>query len=46
MFHPKCTNKFQNPKWAQKLAYIKTMQNVARGGGDHKNERICIFNPV
>ena len=32
------TEQAKNPKLAQLLAYIKTVQNLARGGGDHKNE--------
>ena len=38
----KCT-KFQNLRWAQKQDYIKTMQNLATGGGDHKNEHVVCY---
>ena len=32
------TEHVKNPKLEQKLAIIKTVQNLAKGGGDHKTE--------
>ena len=32
------TEQARNPKLPQKQAYLKTMQNLARGGGDPKHE--------